>query len=113
MTDKPAAAALSVVTGQTWRYKEICGSCQDEWNIVYYRPELWSEEALRTFEIEYFNEGTEWRVQDENGEDIYIYTHEYGREKKEIAEALGVNTADIVLYWFDGWQKTEKYKRED
>lgn len=107
------AATLSIVTGQEWKYKKIRGSCQSDWNIIYYCPELWSGEALRAFEIEYFNEGTEWRVQDENGEDVYIYVHEYGQEKNEISKALGVNTADIVLYWFDGWTKTEKYRMED
>lgn len=107
-------AALSVVTGQKWDHMQICGSCQSDWNIIYYRPELWSAAALRAFEIEYFNTGTEWSVQDENGEAITsVYTYEHNQEKEEIAEALGVNTADIVLYRFDGWTKTEKYKRED
>lgn len=108
------AAALSIVTGQKWEYRQICGSGQSDWNIIYYRPELWSAAALCAFEIEYFNEGTEWSIQDENGEEITsVYTYEHNQEKEEIAEALGVNTADIVLYRFDGWTKTEKYKRED
>lgn len=108
------AAALSIVTGQKWDHKQICGSCQSDWNIIYYRPELWSAAALCAFEIEYFNEGIEWDIQDENGEEItFVYTYEHNQEKEEIAEALGVNTADIVLYRFDGWTKIEKYKRED
>lgn len=108
------AAALSIVTGQKWESKQICGSCQSDWNIIYYRPELWSAAALCAFEIEYFDTGTEWSIQDENGEEMrLIYVYERGQAKEEIAEALGVNTADIVLYWFDGWTKTEKYKRED
>ncbi len=112
--EKIIAAALSIVTGQKWEHKQICGSCQSDWNIIYYRPELWSAAALCAFEIEYFNTGTEWSVQDENGEEMQlIYVYEHGQAKEEIAEALGVNTADIVLYWFDGWTKTEKYKRED
>lgn len=83
-------AALSIVTGHKWDYKQINGSCK--------------------FEIEYFNTGTEWRVQDEDGAETYIYVYEYVQEREEIAEALGVNTADIVLYWFDGWTRTEKYR---
>lgn len=107
-------AALSIVTGQKWEYKQICGSGQSDWNIIYYRPELWSAAALCAFAIEYFNEGTEWSIQDENGEEITsVYTYEHNQEKEEIAEALDVNTADIVLYWFDGWTKTEKYRMED
>lgn len=103
-------AALSIVTGHKWDYKQINGSCKNEWNIIYYRPELWSKAALCAFEIEYFNTGTEWRVQDEDGAETYIYVYEYGQEREEIAEALGVNTVDIVLYWFDGWTRTEKYR---
>lgn len=106
--------ALSIVTGQKWEYKQIFGCCQSDWNIIYYRPELWSAAALCAFEIEYFNTGTEWSIQDENGEEITsVYTYEHNQEKEEIAEALDVNTADIVLYWFDGWTKIEKYRIED
>ena len=107
------AAALSIVTGQKWEHKQICGNYQGDWNIIYYRPELWSAADLLVFEIEYFNTGTEWSVQDENGEEIrLVYVYEHGQAKEEIAEALDVNTADIVLYWFDGWAKTEKYREE-
>lgn len=108
------SAALSIVTGQKWDHKQIYGSCQSDWNIIYYRPELWSAADLCVFEIEYFNTGTEWEVQDENGEEIRrAYVYEYYQAKEEIAEALDVNTADVVLYWFDGWTKTEKYRMED
>lgn len=44
--------------------------------------------------------------------EVFEHVYEHGQAKEEIAEALGVNTADIVLYWFNGWAKTEKYREE-
>ena len=106
------AEALSIVTGQQWEYKEISGSCQSEWNYIYYRPEEWTKKALEYFEIEYFNTGDEWRIEGEEGEDFgSVYTHEWNddEQKREIAENIGVDSGDVTLYLFDGWTKTAKY----
>ena len=107
------AEALSLVTGQKWEYKQISGCCQSDWNYIYYRPEEWPEEALKYFEVEYFNTGDEWRIEDEEGDDLgSVYTHEwnYDEKKQEIAENIGVDPDDVTLYLFDGWAKTAKYK---
>lgn len=105
--------ALSIVTGQKWEYKQICGCCQSDWNYIYYRPEEWTEKALQYFEVEYFNMGDEWRIEDEEGDNLgNIYTHEWDDDgkKMEVAECMGVNSEDVTLYLFDGWKKTAKYK---
>ena len=107
------AEALSIVTGKEWKCKEISGCCQSEWNYIYYRPEEWTEKALEYFEIEYFNTGDEWRIEDEEGDDLgSVYTHEWNddEQKREIAENIGVGPDDVTLYLFDGWTKTAKYK---
>ena len=107
------AEALSIVTGQKWEYKQISGCCQSEWNCIYYRPEEWTEKALEYFEIEYFNTGDEWRIEDEEGEDFGTGdTHEWNDDEKrrEIAENIGVDPDEVTLYLFDGWTKTAKYK---
>ena len=107
------AEALSVVTGQKWEYRQISGSCQSEWNYIYYRPEEWPEKALEYFEIEYFNTGDEWSIEGEEGEDFgSVYTHEWNDDgkKREISESIGVDPGDVTLYLFDGWTKTAKYK---
>ena len=107
------AEALSIVTGQKWEYKQISGCCQSDWNYIYYRPDEWTEKALEYFETEYFNTGDEWRIEDEEGDDMgSVYTHEWSddEKKREIAENIGVNTDDVTLYLFDGWTKTAKYK---
>lgn len=107
------AEALSIVTGQKWEYRQISGSCQSEWNYIYYRPEEWTEKSLEYFEIEYFNTGDEWRIEDEEGDDLgSVYTHEWNddEQKREIAENIGVDTGEVTLYLFDGWTKTAKYK---
>ena len=106
------AEALSIVTDKNWEYKQISGCCQSEWNYIYYLPEELDEKSLEYFEIEYFNTGEEWRLEDEEG-NIFgtIYTHEWNDEKKrEIAEMFDVNLDDVTLYLFDGWTKEAKYK---
>ena len=65
------------------------------------------------FEIEYFNTGKEWRLEDEEGDDFgNVYTHEWkdDERKREIAENIGVDPGEVTLYLFDGWTKTAKYK---
>lgn len=107
------AEALSIVTGQKWKYKQISGCCQSDWNYIYYRPEEWTAKALEYFEIEYFNTGNEWRIEDEEGDDMgRVYTHEWNDDerKREIAENIGVDPDEVTLYLFDGWTKTAKYK---
>lgn len=107
------AEALSIVTGQKWECKQISGCCQSDWNYIYYRPEEWTEKALEYFEIEYFNTGEEWRIEDEEGDYMgSVYTHEWNddEKKREIAENIGVDPGEVTLYLFDGWTKTAKYK---
>lgn len=107
------AEALSIVTGQKWECKQISGCCQSDWNYIYYRPEEWTEKALEYFEIEYFNTGNEWRIEDEEGDDMgNVYTHEWNDDerKREIAESIGVDPGEVTLYLFDGWIKTAKYR---
>lgn len=106
------AEALFIITGQKWKYKQISGCCQSEWNYIYYRPDEWTAKALEYFEIEYFNIGNEWRIEDEEGDDMEnVYTHEWNDDerKREIAENIGVNPDEVTLYLFDGWTKTAKY----
>ncbi len=107
------AEALSIVTGQKWEYRQISGCCQSDWNYIYYRTEEWTEKALEYFETEYFNTGDEWRIEDEEGDDLgSVYTHEWDddEQKREIAENIGVDPDEVTLYLFDGWTKTAKYK---
>lgn len=78
------------------------------------------KKALTMFEIEYFNTGTEWIVHDEeiepeSPEDISgfsMYCTSWNDEgiKQEIAEASGGKIEDIILYAFDGYTQTAKYK---
>ena len=107
------AEALSIATGQKWEYKQISGCCQSDWNYIYYRPDEWTAKTLEYFEIEYFNIGNEWRIEDEEGDDMgNVYTHEWNddEKKREIAENIGVDPDEVTLYLFDGWIKTAKYK---
>lgn len=111
---------LDIVTDMEWDWCEINGSCQGDWNMVYYPANKWTIEALDAFECEYFNTGSEWIVSEEHEEpedpdDIYgysVYVHGYDAKsiKEEIAQYEGVKAEDVVLYEFSGYQKTPIYK---
>lgn len=99
--------ALHLITGKEHAHATIWGVCQGDWqNIIY--PAEYGAEWLRAFEIEYFNLGTEWHVHenDENSFSIYCIND----PRAEIADAVGVDPGDVILYEFDGWTRTPKYK---
>lgn len=120
--DSILCAVLSVVTGQEWNCKIISGCCQSDWNYMYYPVANWSREALKVFEIEYFNTGSEWIIDDGefdpendsplniNGCSVYCTSWSDEGIRKEIADAEGVDPADVVLYAFEGWSRTAQYK---
>lgn len=110
---------LEVVTGNEWDYRTIKGCCQSDWNRAFYQVKDWPD-GLNDFEMEYFNLGSEWMVHDEdfepeNPEDISgytVYCHSYSDDgiKAEIMESMGVSEAEVILYEFDGYRQTAKYK---
>lgn len=113
---------LSIVTGKKWDYQSIKGCSQCEWNYIFYPVNEWTDEQIKAFEIEYFNMGTEWIVDDgefdpENDSPLningcFVYCTSWSEEgiQKEIADAEGIDPADVVLYAFEGWSRTAQYK---
>lgn len=117
---RPALAALELMTGHKWDTCTIRGSSQGYWQNVYYDTTLWSREALNNLEIEYFNEGAEWIVHDEEEppecpEDVQgysVYTHAWNDDgiRREIADAAGGDPKDVILYTFTGWTRSACYE---
>lgn len=112
--DAAITAALELITGDEYDAATIRGCCQGEWNNIIY-PAEYGREWLRNFEIEYFNTGAEWRINEgspDNDDNYYIYTHAWNDDeaRAEIAAAAGVDPADVVLYVFDGYIHTAKYR---
>ena len=115
--DEILCKVLSIVTGKKWAHGIIRGYCQSDWQDIYYPVDEWNKEALTRFEIEYFNTGTEWIIHDEETEPedtigftMYCTSWNDKGIKQEIAEATGSKIEDIVLYEFDGYTRTAKYK---
>lgn len=110
--DQILVDVLSIVTGEEWDYKEIHGCCQGEWNTVYYPVKYWTKESLESFEIMYFNTGSEWIVHEgdteptspEEIDGCAYYCVSWNDEgiKKELAEATGGKAEDVVLYKYAG-----------
>lgn len=119
---RPTLAALELMTGHKWDTRTIRGSSQGNWQDVYYDTTLWSQKALDALEIEYFNEGAEWIVHDEEQppkgpDDVQgygVYTHAWDDDgiRREIAAAAGGDPQDVVLYKFAGWTHSACYEEE-
>lgn len=112
--DDAITAALELITGDEYDAAQICGCVQSEWNNIIY-PAKYGAEWLQNFEIEYFNTGAEWRINEgspDSDDNYYIYTHAWNDDgqRAEIAAAVGVDPADVVLYVFDGYIQTPNYR---
>ena len=74
---------------------------------------------LQEFETQYFNEGTEWIIHDEqeapeapediSGYSVYCIGRNTEQIKKEIAEITGASPEEITLFEFGGYTKTAYY----
>ena len=53
----------------------------------------------------------EWKI-DDNGDTYTVYTHSWRDDEKrqEFADAVGCDPSDVILYAFDGYEYTPKYK---
>lgn len=102
---------LEIITGRAWEAATIRGCCQGDWQEIIY-PAEYGRDWLEAFETEYFNTGEEWRVDTGDGCEIYVYTHSWRDDEKraEIADAIGCDPGDVVLYAFTGWSRTAEYK---
>ena len=112
--DDAIITALQLITGDEYSAATIRGCCQGDWNNIIY-PTEYGREWLENFETEYFNTGAEWRINEgdpDGGDEYYFYTHAWNDDgqRAEIAAAAGVDPADVVLYVFDGYTHTAKYK---
>lgn len=118
--DEIILAALELITGHKWEAGSISGSCQGDYQDIYYQADAWTREAIDAFECEYFNYGSEWIIHDEDtaletpedisGYSVYCHGCNDDRIRAEIAAIAGVDPADVVLYAFDGYQKIEIYR---
>lgn len=103
---------LSIWCNSPWKVYTIRGSVQGEWQDVYYNSSMFSIKDIETFEKDYFNLGTEWKITDEDNQESWnIYCYEYDDEKlkKEIAESINHDLSDIVFEKFDGYEQVPKY----
>ena len=101
---------LELITGKTWDNGTIRGCCQGDWQEVIF-PAEYGREWLEDFEIEYFNTGSEWIVDD----DFSVYCHRWNNDgiRQEIADAAGTTPENVILKTFTGWKRTPEYAEVD
>ncbi len=109
--EKRILRALHLVTGERYEKRTIRGTCQSDWQEIYYPVADYSKSDICFLEIEYFNLGSEWTVTWHDEEfGMYCYGDTPEDVRLEIASIIGVNADDIVLYEFSGWSRTPEYK---
>lgn len=109
--EKTFCAAFGLLTGEKWAYTELRGCSQRDWQGCYYVASAWADDTLEALEMEYFNTGSEWRVEDENGDEIYIYCHGSNDDanRAEIASAINADISNVIMYKFAGWKRAPEY----
>lgn len=105
--EKRILRALHIVTGKRYDVRTIRGYSQGDWQNAYFPVDDYTRDALDILEADYFNTGSEWIIND--GFSIYAYSWNNDGIRAEIADAAGGDPADVILYTFDGWQKTPVY----
>lgn len=105
-----ARDALALVYSKPFALCTIRGCCQSDWQYMIC-PDEYGIEYRREIETEYFNTGDEWNV-NVDGCECAVYTHSYRDDEKrqEIAAAVDCDPSDVILYAFDGNERTPKYK---
>lgn len=99
---------LTLLNGKQYNFSTLRGCCQSDWQYIIY-PADFGAEWLRSFEVQYFNNGTEWEIREDDETQTFIYCTT-DDPRAEISDALGVTPGDIILCEFDGWERTPKYK---
>lgn len=109
--EKRILRALHLVTGKRYEKRTIRGSCQSDWQDIYYPVDDYTRDMLDILETEYFNTGSEWII-DPDGDNFSVYAHGWNNEliRAELANAAGVTPEEITLLAFSGWKKTAVYE---
>lgn len=112
------AVLLGLLTGDDYTVETIRGSCQGDWQYVVYPTNRWTTRDVKYWETEYFNLLNEWIVHD--SEDIpdgpeeingyTIYTYGMDDDINEVAEELGVEADEVVLYKHGGYKQVPVYE---
>lgn len=110
---------LEIVRGEEYDSATIRGCCQGDWQEIIY-PARYGREWLEAFEAEYFNTGTEWEIDDGDsapedpgeisGYSVYCTSWNDDGQRQEIADAIGCDPSDVIMYAFDGYDYTPVYK---
>ena len=110
---------LAFKNGVPYKRVTIRGCSQGDWDYLYVPSDMTIEE-VREIEAYYFNLGTEVCIEDSDkelqpeeigGYYLYFPTWDTNEIKRRIAEYEEVDVSQVVLYEFDGYIQTPKYKK--
>ena len=103
---------LSIIDDEIWESMYIHGSTQGDWQEVFYNTKTYTVDMIKDMEIDYFNLGTEWKIDEGDGCPWYIYCHKDSMSdiKKEILEELGEDENDVEFKRFVQYIETPEYE---
>ena len=118
--EKIIIACLSIIKCTPYKVFGLRGYCQGDY-VTLYAPACTEQNTIDYIEAIYFGTGTEIEINEEcddvkDANDICgytFYTSSWSIEmiKQEIREQVGASDdAEVVLYQFDGYYHTPKYK---
>lgn len=97
--------ALEIIHDEPYSWHMLRGCCQGDWQYII-MPEALAD-TRDVYEIEYFNLGEEWIVND----DFCVYVYKDARQ--EIADAAGCCPEELRLLAFDGYEMAAKYREAE
>lgn len=114
---------LSIVTGQEYKSRQIHGCSQSDWREIIYPADVYSDEAISVFECLFFNDGSEWEIddldysddtqldpEDISGYTIYCTSWNDDGIRKELAESIGCKPEQVIMYSHDGTYQVDRYR---
>lgn len=112
---KTLCSVLRIATGKEYKYMEIHGCSQGDWQVIIYPVDEYNADDIKVFETMFFNTGTEWTVSIDTpeaiGEDgIYCIKSDPDGIRQEIADAEGTVPENVVLHQFTGYTRIPQYE---
>ena len=98
--DYKVTEELNKIMGGNWKYGQLTGSCQGDWQNIYYDAEVVDDQTIDMIDSFYMNKGTELRVyyDDEYQYSDYIPLGYWQLTKENVSGYIGETVDRLVEY---------------
>lgn len=91
---------LNKIMGGNWKYGQLTGSCQGDWQNIYYDSEVVDDQTIDMIDSFYMNKGTELRIYEDDAYQYsdYITLAPYELTKENVSGWIGEDIDKLVEY---------------